>query len=98
MRAFKSDGRYNLHSQGFHHIVQFRWHSASETKLFNALTSELTETYGPLRSFDQEKRVYHWNSTWRYEANRSAKRRRIYLKDESVLTLALLKIGVENGS
>ena len=99
MKQYKSDARYKLYSQGFHYIVEFRWHNQEDRVLFSNLITVFKEMYGP----DKEKVLYdeagnfvpHWkiNDTWRCEQNRSAKRRRIYLKEESILSLALLRIG-----
>lgn len=99
MKQYKSDKRYKYFNLGLHYIVEFRWAASEETILFNKLRRVFEEMYGP----DKEKLMYtdsgayfpNWkyNTDWRFEQNRSAKRRRIYLKEESALSLALLRIG-----
>jgi hypothetical protein len=96
MKLFKSDGRYNFHSQGYHYIAEFRWANTEERVLFAKLLDAFKELYGP----DKEKvrregysyDIWQYNPEWRYEQKKSVKRRRIYLKDESSLTLAMLKV------
>lgn len=95
MRTFKSDGRYKYYSQGLGHIVEFRWADTEDRRLFLKLRVALIELYG-----DDNERVTgnngysYWkgNEYWRSEQNRSAKRRRIYLKDETALSLILLRV------
>lgn len=94
MRIFKTDGRYKLHDRGFHHIVEFRWHGLEDKTLFQKLFTQFTEMYGPARYVDPERGLQVWNDNWRFEQSRSAKRRRIYLKEDTGLSLALLKLGV----
>lgn len=103
MKQYKSDGRYKYYNLGLHYIVEFRWAGLEDKQLFAKLRKVFEEMYGP----DKEKVLYHkttngedyyfpqwkYNTEWRFEQNRSAKRRRIYLKEESVLSLALLRIG-----
>lgn len=103
MRQYKSDARYKYYSSGFHYIVEFRWAELEDRQLFAKLLKIFEEMYGP----DKEKVLHHktadgsdyyfpqwkYNTDWRFEQNRSAKRRRIYLKEESALSLALLRIG-----
>ena len=98
MRTFKSDGRYNLHSRGFHYIVEFSWHGRDDRSLYWALIKEFEEIYGPPRYLDIEKNMRVLNDNWRCESNAKAKRRRIYLKEDTGLSMALLKIGAHNGS
>lgn len=98
MRVFKSDGRFKLHSRGFHYIVEFRWHARDDKKLYNDLFNEFTDMYGPTRYVDKEKGSWIWNDNWRFEANAKAKRRRIYLKEETSLSMAFLKVGAQNGN
>ena len=96
MRQFKSDGRYKYHNLGFHYIVDFRWQHREDRLLFVKLIGQFKEMYGdhiieepnahgfPIKKFNPD---YH------YEQSFSAKRRRFYLREESALTLALLKVG-----
>ena len=99
MKQFKSDGRYNYYKQGLHYIVEFRWNNRDDSQLYIKLITYFKEVYGP----DKEQ-VYvvdnvitglgRWiaNENWRCEQRWKTKQRRIYLRDESALTLALLKI------
>lgn len=95
MKVFKSDGRFNHHSRGYHYIAQFRWHNLEDSKLWSQLSKALAEIHGPHfeRYFDASgwPRSKH-NDHYILEQKRPEKRRRIYFKDESTLTLALLKV------
>ncbi len=97
MKQFKSDGRYKYYNNGFHFIVEFRWHNAEDKLLFVKLHKVFAELYGPEKEKVQREGysypVWQLNQEWRSEQNRNARRRRIYLKEESVLSLALLRIG-----
>lgn len=96
MKQYKSDGRYKYHNQGFHYIVDFRWTSLEDQQLFRKLLKVFEELYGPVKEKivrEDSYPVWKLNPDWRFEQVRSAKRRRIYLKEESVLSMALLRIG-----
>lgn len=97
MIQFKSDGRYKYHNRGLHYIVEFRWNSRDERLQFSELVKFFKELYGPEREqvLNSAGTYMIWknNPDWQYEQNMKAKRRRIYLKEESVLSLALLKVG-----
>ena len=95
MIQYKSDGRYKFHSQGFQHIVEFRWTGFDDRQLFAKLLKVFEEMYGPVKEKvlnENSYPVWRMNPDWRFEQNRGAKRRRIYLKEESALTLALLRV------
>lgn len=96
MKAFKSDRRYKYFGHGFQHIVEFRWSSLEDSKIWSRLCTVLAEIHGPHieRYFDKDgwPRSKH-NENYLLEQVRKRRRRRIYLKDESTLTLALLKAG-----
>lgn len=95
MKQFKSDGRYKYHNLGLHYIVEFRWGNSEERQIYTKLLKEFTELYGDansLESNDLGYSIWRENPNWRFEQNIQARRRRIYLKDESVLSLALLRI------
>lgn len=98
MKVIKSDHRYKLYGKGFHCILHFTWHGISERKLYSDLVNQFSAMFGPTRYADIENGLQVWNDNWRYEANAKAKRRRIYLKDEHSLSIALLKMGESNGS
>lgn len=97
MIQFKSDGRYKFHNRGLHYIVEFRWAHQEDRQLFAKLIKIFEEMYGTHRErVLNDAGTYHiWkvNPDWQCEQNKSAKRRRIYLREESVLSLALLKAG-----
>lgn len=96
MKQFKSDGRFKFHDKGLCYIVEFGWANLSDRALFSRLIAFFKEMYGPEKEKKYRENGYaYWtmNENWRCEQNRSARRRRIYLKDESVLTIALLKVG-----
>jgi hypothetical protein len=95
MKVIKADGRYKLYDKGFTHIISFRYNS--DRKLYTELVKEFTQMYGPVRIQDAEKGATVWNEDWRYEVNVKSKRRRIYLKNDSVLSLILLTMGAKNG-
>jgi len=99
MKHFKSDGRYLYHDKGFHYIMQFAWSDVKDIELFQKLTARFKEIYGPEKENvpDQKWVTGRWqyNEFWRYERNMFAKRRRIYLKEESAVTLALLTLDQE---
>lgn len=96
MKQFKSDGRYKYNSAGLQYIVDFRWGSASDMDMFNKLRHIFEEMYGPVKQkiVDDPNKFPYWklNENWQYERNRNAKRKRIYLREESALSLALLRI------
>jgi hypothetical protein len=95
MIQFKSDGRYKYHDRGLHYIAEFRWASLEERMLFTKLIKVMVDTYGPEKEKQMSEHGYTtWklNENWRCEQNRSAKRRRIYLREESALTMALLRV------
>jgi len=97
MKLVKSDGRYKYYSQGFCHFVEFRWHNAEDKLLFVKLHGVFSDLYGPEKEKVQREGysypVWQLNQDWRSEQNRNARRRRIYLKEASVLSMALLRIG-----
>lgn len=96
MKQYKSDGRYKYHNQGFHYIVDFRWTNTDDQQLFRKLLKIFEELYGPVKEKvirEDSYPVWKLNPDWRFEQVRSAKRRRIYLKEESVLSMALLRVG-----
>jgi hypothetical protein len=95
MRQFKSDGRYKYHSLGFHYIVEFGWVNREDRVLFVDLMHQFEDMYG--KHIHQEINADGWpvktfNEHYRLEQSNKARRRRIYLREESALTLALLRI------
>lgn len=98
MKHFKSDGRYLYHDRGLHYIIEFAWNSLADKKLFYKLKERFAEMYGPERTTVQDPNWtsgrWQYNEFWRQETNYKAYRRRIYLKEESAITLALLTLNL----
>jgi hypothetical protein len=96
MKLFKSDGRYKFHNLGLHYIVEFRWQNQDDRVQYSKLLKYFKDVYGPDKEkvYDINPGLGRWvaNTNWRCEQNLAAKRRRIYLREESALTLALLSI------
>jgi len=95
MRQFKSDGRYKYHSLGFHYIVEFGWVNREDRVLFVDLMHQFEDMYG--KHIHQKINADGWpvktfNEHYRLEQSIKARRRRIYLREESALTMALLRI------
>jgi len=95
MRQFKSDGRYKYHNLGYHYIVEFGWVNREDRVLFVDLMHQFEDIYG--KHIHQEINTDGWpvkmfNEHYRIEQSIKARRRRIYLREESALTMALLRI------
>lgn len=94
MKVFKSDGRYKLHNYGYVYIADFRWKNRDDEESYRKIMKGLEEMHGPQweelpgGSFWSKKKR---NEHYVLEVNKSAKRRRIYVKNESDITMALLK-------
>lgn len=95
MKVYKSDGRYKFHSQGYEYIAQFGWANSADKKLWLELVKIFEENYGPhieryidVNGWPRTKR----NDNYVLEQNKSARRRRIYVKHEADFTIALLKV------
>jgi hypothetical protein len=76
-------------------MVQFRWANAEDKKLFDQLREVLVDLRGPIYSMEPNSMgilVRRVNSFWRFEVVRAYKKRRIYLRNESDLTMAMLMI------
>jgi hypothetical protein len=98
MKHFKSDRRYKNFANGYHYVIDFRW---TESKLYMEYTEACNKLYGDARVkiLNEDGTIARdswglvrarFNENYRLEINRSQKRRRIYLKDESnMLILAL---------
>ena len=93
MRVFKSDRRYNHHDKGLIYIGEFLWNG--ERKVFAKLLPIFIKMYGPQREeFKNEHGFTSWkyNDNYRFEQNVKVKRRRIYVKDEGAITIAMLQL------
>ena len=97
MKLYKSDARYKYHKEGFHYIAEFRTCFDERIK-YGALRKVLEEKYGPLRKCvyisDSQDYRHELNPVWRCDFTSSqVKHRRIFVKDESIITFAMLMIG-----
>ena len=95
MKLIKTDGRYRLNDQGFGYMVQFRWANAEDKKLFDQLRVVLVDLHGPIYSLEPNADgipVRRANAFWRFEVAKAYKKRRIYLRNESDLTMAMLML------
>ena len=92
MKVIKSDGRYNFFKHGFNTILEFRVRIRDERDQYYNLTKALDELYGAYRTFDAARIQYKLNDDYRLQLMSDNKRRRIYLKNESVVSLLLLKM------
>jgi hypothetical protein len=95
MRIFKSDGRYKHHHRGLTYIAQFGWANPEDRKLYFHLIETLEAMYGPhieIKHDPSRNSHYHRrNENWDCEQNKNARRRRIYVRNESDITLLILK-------
>lgn len=95
MKVFKSDGRYKLHSSGYEYIAEFRWKNRDDDASYSKIMKGLEAMHGP--QWEEIPGSSFWlakkkrNEHYVLEVNRNAKRRRIYVKNESDITMALLK-------
>ena len=94
MIVFKSDGRYKNYNRGFHHIIEFRWHNKDDTVMWIKMREHFEEMYGPAVSSEIVKGylVRELNTHYTLDQSKANRRRRIYVKDESDVTLVLLKV------
>lgn len=95
MKVFKSDGRYKLHNRGYTYIADFRWKNRDDEESYRKIMKGLESMHGsqwlemPGDSIFGKRRMR--NEHYVLEVNASAKRRRIYVKSEADITMALLK-------
>ena len=95
MKVFKSDGRYKLHNRGYTYIAEFRWKNRDDDAAYSTIGRGLESMHGPQwldmpgKSILGARRMR--NENYVLEVNKNAKRRRIYVKNESDITMALLK-------
>lgn len=92
MEVIKSNGNYKLYYSGFHWIIECH-ENDKDAKEFYKLVRACEEMYGEESSWVNKDRLgyYTYNNNWRYDINKKLKRRRIYLKNESDVTLLMLK-------
>lgn len=97
MRFFESNYRYNMHSLGFHYIVEFNTRTRKDRDMYFELVKAFINLYGEEKeSLPPEPGAMFskWkiNENWRTEYRASLKRRRIYLKEASAYTMAMLRL------
>lgn len=98
MKFFKSNHRYNMYNQGFHHIAEFNTKRQADRDLYRGLCDVLKEMYGPIstevtvQAHGMTFPRYIPNDNWRVDYREKLKRRRIYFKDETAYTYAMLKL------
>lgn len=96
MKFFKSNHRYKLYKEGFHYIAEFNWRNHASRDMFFKLKKIFEEQYGPYRDkefLSNSLPRWTYNEHWRAENSVGTRRTRIYLREESALSMALLKIG-----
>lgn len=98
MKVIKSDGRYNYHNLGFTTIMEFRIKANSTERMnYIAVEKALVKMYGPW-NVEVGNNKSKSNENYRTQLMSDRKRRRVYLKNESdVSMLLLLTSGEQNG-
>jgi hypothetical protein len=94
MKIIKSDGRYKYFNAGYAYIADFIWRNREDEAAYKRIMDGLLEMHGP--QWEELPGGSFWkkkirNEHYVLEVNRSAKRRRIYVKNESDITMALLR-------
>lgn len=99
MKFFKSNHRYNMYNQGFHYIAEFNTKKQADRELYSRLCEHMKEMYGPVKTEITVVKAqglvfpkFTLNDNWRVDYREALKRRRIYLKDETAYTFAMLKL------
>jgi len=92
MKLFKTNGRYKLHNEGFHYIAEFNV-NFHDKQVFGALRRFLLDKYGSSMILSKHDRAFGSviNDVWRWEII-GKKSRRIYVKNENIITFAMLMI------
>jgi hypothetical protein len=93
MRVIKSDGRHNFYDKGFRVIFEFRTRVQRDQNEWGKYIELLDTLYGPPRYNFSGTQIHHHNENYRLQRMSDLKRRRIYLKDESIASYLLLMIG-----
>jgi len=95
MRVFKSDHRYKHYRAGYHYIAEFARAGRTDHPLFVAMVTELRALHGHniVTFADKDgwpnKRL---NEHYIIEQRQGHSHKRIYVKNESDLSLILLKL------
>jgi hypothetical protein len=97
MKVIKSDGRYKFFDIGFTAIVEFATRSTQDRKLLTLMETELIELYGHAPATNLQGRWCRINDNYRVQSTSDVRTRRIYLKDESLVSFLLLKMEMNNG-
>lgn len=95
MKIIKSNRNYKLYNSGFHWIIECDDNVNSPVKFYE-IVKACEQMYGPEREWKRQRDDKAWtimvyNHNWRYDINKKLKRRRIYLKNETDITLLMLK-------
>ena len=92
MKVIKSDGRYNFHREGFTTILEFNMRIRPQRDQFFQLQSAVRELYGEPRFIHPATGRWKMNENYRTQLMSDRKNRRIYLRNESEVTLLMLKV------
>lgn len=95
MKIIKSNRNYKLYNSGFHWIIECNDLHDDPAKFYQ-IVKACEQMYGPEREWKNSDRERFWsfmtyNHNWRYEIVKKSKRRRIYLKNETDISLLMLK-------
>lgn len=90
MKVIKLDKRYTMSNFGFTHAIQFDEYKSAVGKIARFLSSK----YGP-EPYTHLQKIHHpWTCDSKY-INKKL-RCRIFVKNETVITLALLSVDLTN--
>jgi hypothetical protein len=95
MKFIESNHRYKLYNQGFGYIVSFSFRGTKDAALFASLCQSLAEMYGDekeLVMLEGGGHCWKYNQNWRKEISSYAKRKRIYLRNGTDMTMLMLKV------
>lgn len=91
MKIIKSDGRHQLYKKGMRVILEFDTRNYKQRARYWELLSLFKEQYGEDRYYDFAKNCWVHNPDWRALLKSSDRKiRRIFIKDEAVLSHILL--------
>ena len=94
MKIIKSNRTFKLYNSGFHWIIQCDDDEDSPAEFYK-LVRACEANYGKETEWVTGEELtwgnYVWNTNWRFDVNKRLKRRRIYLKNETDVTLLMLK-------
>lgn len=92
MKLHKTDARYKLHKQGFLYVAKFNL-DYNDRILYGKIRKYLTKTYGTAWQLAApgSDHPLDRNLFWGYDL--SNKVRRIYVKEATIITIAVLVAG-----